>query len=104
MFWEALCFISLPQPHGASDLDINKKLSQRQEKCISPLLLFLIAPFLILIHVFQTVNKVFNYNCHLLTFPPNYNYPVKVRVPKEETYTAHMCQIILQAEKLTKNE
>lgn len=54
-------------------------------------------------HAFSYINKVFNYDCHLLTFPPNYNYAVKVRVPPE-TYTAHMCQIILQAEKLTKNE
>lgn len=43
----------------------------------------------------------------ILTFLANYNYPLKVRVSKEvaeRTYTAHMCQIILQAKKLTKNE
>lgn len=108
VYSQYMCFenhcISFPHPHSASDFDINKELSQRQEKFVRSLLLFLIAPLLILIHVFSSINRVFNYDCHLLTFPPNYNYPVKVRVPKEGTYTANMCQIILQAEKLTKNE
>ena len=56
---------------------------------------------------FLTQLGYFNYDCHSLIFLANYNYPLKVRVSKEvadRTYTAQMCQIILQAEKLTKNE
>lgn len=51
------------------------------------------------------INRVFDYDCHVLTFPPNYNYLLKVRVPKEAadgTYMVHMCWIVLQAGKLTK--